>query len=262
MAPKAKNGQNVLQAILFKKGDKPKAVDSELDDIFKHSVSIMCTFFERQIQGLNCPQAGASSTSAPLAQSIEAEVKRKRKEEVKDPTSSPKRRKVEKHLDSLVEQPSKAAHKKGKVPKKVAPSNAEDDEDDPELENNYLRNLAKPSKPARPETPSEQEKGDEEAPLASGHNSDDEQDIVPPVHESTLNRTSSTSRITPKYVKPDESKEDKERRTIFIGNLPVETAKSKVRHLTNVMNCQSNPYFRLAKRLSSTTSRNTSQNAK
>ena len=58
---------------------------------------------------------------------------------------------------------------------------------------------------------------------------DDEENSTdaPLMHESSLNQRPSRQKVK-KYTKPEETKNEKNDRTIFIGNLPVEIAKTKV----------------------------------
>ena len=62
--------------------------------------------------------------------------------------------------------------------------------------------------------------------------SEAEDNIVPPQHESltakTLEEKDGGPKTKTKYVPPEETKEQRDERTIFVGNLPPEMAKSKV----------------------------------
>ena len=83
---------------------------------------------------------------------------------------------------------------------------------------------------------SEQEEGprDEDA----GESSDDEHTTAPPVHETiTKNgkKSSVATRSRSAYVPSGETKEQREARTVFIGNIPMEVAKSKVYYNTHRM---------------------------
>ncbi len=78
---------------------------------------------------------------------------------------------------------------------------------------------------------SEQEEGwhDEDA----GESSDDEHTTAPLVHETTLNngmKSSVATRSRSAYVPSGETKEQREARTVFIGNVPIEVAKSRVNY--------------------------------
>jgi nucleolar protein 12 len=62
---------------------------------------------------------------------------------------------------------------------------------------------------------------------------DDSENEALPVHESLLegskSRQKPTSTRKTKYVPDDETKEQRDRRSIFIGNVPSEVAKNRVR---------------------------------
>jgi len=69
-------------------------------------------------------------------------------------------------------------------------------------------------------------------PSCDGGSGEDEESTAPPQHESLAAKTSRKNDRTPKnkakYVPPEETKEQRDERTIFMGNLPTEVAKSKV----------------------------------
>ncbi len=61
--------------------------------------------------------------------------------------------------------------------------------------------------------------------------SDDESEVGELVHESLKPSASKRDRApssSKKYIPPDETHVDRDRRTVFIGNLPIECAKAKV----------------------------------
>lgn len=63
---------------------------------------------------------------------------------------------------------------------------------------------------------------------------DDDAQTNPPTHESLGNGKTSTSKSrgsNKKFVPEGETNEQRNARTIFVGNLPVEVAKSKVNFL-------------------------------
>lgn len=57
----------------------------------------------------------------------------------------------------------------------------------------------------------------------------DESESAPlPIHESLLRQATQAPRAAKKYVPADETKEQRDARTIFIGNLPSQVVKLKV----------------------------------
>ena len=79
------------------------------------------------------------------------------------------------------------------------------------------------------ERPARREANEE---VASSSDSDDEGDPSTLVHESLLKgkqHKDNGSMSKRKYVPPEETPERRNARTIFVGNVPVEVAKSRVR---------------------------------
>jgi nucleolar protein 12 len=93
------------------------------------------------------------------------------------------------------------------------------------LENSYLRKRPQKQHLRQDDSGSSPEISDED--FGSEEGSDMDQATAPPTHESATKKLGDNIVKKSKYNKPDESKESKDRRTIFIGNLPVEVAKSK-----------------------------------
>jgi nucleolar protein 12 len=91
-----------------------------------------------------------------------------------------------------------------------------EDEDDPALEESYFKRRNEKSAVSK-----EKVSGDS--------SSEDEGSDTHPVHES-MSKDGRTERPRARkaFVKPDETKEDRDRRTVFVGNLPVGVAKERV----------------------------------
>ena len=87
-----------------------------------------------------------------------------------------------------------------------------------------------------------------------GESSDDEHTTTPLVHETITNdgiKSSAATRSRSVYVPSDETKEQREARTVFIGNVPREVAKSKVHYNTHYMDLKLifyQPYQKALKR--------------
>ena len=76
---------------------------------------------------------------------------------------------------------------------------------------------------------------DSEQKLSSSDSGEDDGDYVPPVHESVAGATapdSTSLKKNKKYVPPDETPEQRDLRTIFIGNVPSQVMTTKVSGVT------------------------------
>ncbi|KIK62418.1 hypothetical protein GYMLUDRAFT_58188 [Collybiopsis luxurians FD-317 M1] len=226
-----------LSSFLQTYGRKTAVVDTELDALFKSS------------SGSSKPSAAALPPS-----SILGSEKRKRKHE--DISSViPKYDLKKKRVKSTEEQekgatssypnsPRKAESRKktekasGLNSKKPAEedtameSESDEDENDSELENAYLsRTLKRKDKGKGPESPDEEQndgdKFQEESEDHDGVSSED--NSSPPQHESLTKkqRTKKVLKSKTRYVPPDETPEQRNARTIFIGNLSVEVSQKK-----------------------------------
>jgi len=88
----------------------------------------------------------------------------------------------------------------------------------------------------------------------AGESSNDEHTTAPPVHETVINNgtvSSAATRSRSAYVPSDETKEQRETRTVFIGNVPIEVAKSKVNYNIQYMDLKLifyQPYQKALKR--------------
>lgn len=71
----------------------------------------------------------------------------------------------------------------------------------------------------------EPEKAEEEDVDMDGNDSDSSVDLT---HESLKKNKKVKSKPLPKYVPAGETQEDRDRRTVFVGNVPIEAVKSKV----------------------------------
>lgn len=102
------------------------------------------------------------------------------------------------------------------------------DDDDEAIEDAYYQ-----KRTARVRAKSQSEADVTEDPSAHSENDlSDNMDDPLPTHESLSKPTGGQAarKKTNKYVKEGETAEEKARRTIFIGNLPVDIVKSKVSH--------------------------------
>lgn len=121
-----------------------------------------------------------------------------------------------------VERPKDKAKKAQKQEKVIAKKNAvpdDQDEDDDNVEETYQRAKDAPAE--------ESATVQSEAESVSG-DSEGEGDPTTLVHESLSSKSKAPKKKT-KFVPEDETPEQRNQRTIFIGNLPVDVAQKKVR---------------------------------
>lgn len=62
---------------------------------------------------------------------------------------------------------------------------------------------------------------------------DEDPNAPPPVHESLLRKGQKSSKPISKKAEDDEPREVKDKRTLFVGNLPIEAVRSRVSVMTS-----------------------------
>ncbi|KAF8158009.1 hypothetical protein B0H34DRAFT_657128 [Crassisporium funariophilum] len=112
-----------------------------------------------------------------------------------------------------VDQPQKKVKGKGKEKEKAAVADSEDEDDNSDLENAY----------ATGKTASKAVVEGVEEEMAS----DGAEDPTTLVHESLRKGAKKTPRPKQKFVPEDETPDQRDQRTIFVGNLPIEIASKK-----------------------------------
>lgn len=124
------------------------------------------------------------------------------------------------------EETKKKADKKSdkKVKGKGKEVAVESDEDDEELENAYLTGRVAGVPTAAKEGEGVDGSGKED----DDHEDEDDEAPANLVHESLEKKTKKVRAARTKFVPQDETSEQRDLRTIFIGNLPLETASKKV----------------------------------
>jgi len=88
---------------------------------------------------------------------------------------------------------------------------------------------AGPTPTAGPSTAVEEEE-DNDAELSEGSEIDTDEELVHETTDTTSKRKRKLATKLPKYTPADETSQDRDRRSIFVGNLPIEVTKSKVSH--------------------------------
>jgi len=228
---------------------KTKAVDTELNALFEtsgtptvtpKSVSLQLCLKFRMIEGLQAQstvdvkkrklhsEKDAQDEGAPVLPRKKAKsVEVKSVKFAKNASTTKRETKVEiKASAKEVKEKVKARKIKGKGKGKAKEVNEDGDGDDEEdnnsdLENAYLKSkTAKTKQAAITEAVAEKEDTDEE------EDSEGEGESTQIVHESIQPKPKPAKRQ--RFVPADETPEQRDRRTIFIGNLPSEVAHKRV----------------------------------
>jgi nucleolar protein 12 len=71
---------------------------------------------------------------------------------------------------------------------------------------------------------------EEDNELSEGSEIDTDEELVHETTDTTSKRKRKLATKLPKYTPADETSQDRDRRSIFVGNLPIEVTKSKVSH--------------------------------
>ncbi|KAF8161776.1 hypothetical protein K438DRAFT_1921624 [Mycena galopus ATCC 62051] len=200
-----------LSALLLKSG--PKKIDAELDALFKSNPA---------------PPRDAPASQAPPTK------KRKIEATIPDPLEKKKKKRGESDVPKASKpaatlKPAKKSKRAEPVVEMEDSDATDDDEDNSDLENAYLGK----QKRTAPAPVSEDEDEEVEAD-GSGDNDDDDSgdaesdaDAPPPVHESLTKRVRTKPAKKTKTVPENETPEQRNARTLFIGELPVEVAQKK-----------------------------------
>ncbi|KAF8322486.1 hypothetical protein DL93DRAFT_2162627, partial [Clavulina sp. PMI_390] len=215
---------------LFGGSSQKTGLDAELDGIFKSSAGAAI-----QPPKVNLPpkpsNPTASESVAPSITEPQPKLKKRKEsssavESSSDPVSKKRRTSTDDAKPTKFSQSSK-----GKSKAAVPDSASEDEDDSGDLEDRYLSRSLK--------------KGDAKTSKKStdkGDDSDEDGEDAPPLQHETATSSSSKKRDRggkkkTKYVPEGETQEQRDARTIFVGNLPAEVAKSKsaLRSLTRLI---------------------------
>jgi nucleolar protein 12 len=218
-----------------------KNIDGDLDSLFRSSVRLSKLWLsEALIIGLQQVSTLPTSLSAtPVPQKAGSKrrrgigngplpIKRKKSSEAIDQSFTSKPATAEpiaKDSKKVKKQRRISEDSKTRGKTKDASEGSDEEEADGGLEEAYERKNRRPGKQGSPST-SKNKEGPESA-------SNSEADASQLVHETVANRDQHRkTRPTRKRIHhespPDETKEQRDARTIFIGNVPVEVAKNKV----------------------------------
>ncbi|OSC97233.1 hypothetical protein PYCCODRAFT_1419900 [Trametes coccinea BRFM310] len=197
-----------LSSLLLSEKAKAKEIDKGLDELFRSSTAVAPP---------RPPVLAQATTSASATHPAPSEKKRKATEET--PSGKSKRSKSEATATpSSSKQPSKAAQKAKKQKKDESSSESEEDEDAKLAER--MQNKGKGKATAEKDDDAESESS----------NSDDEVDPPKLVHESLQKGgppKGQSRHGKAKFVPSEETPEQRDARTIFVGNVAVDVTKSR-----------------------------------
>ncbi|KAL0577442.1 Nucleolar protein 12 [Marasmius crinis-equi] len=227
-------------------GGKKTSIDKELDSLFKTDVPTarpppstpVSITTSTDVPNLKRKHESAEvdhpeSSKRVKGGSVKDEKKKGKQPKVVEKEKSKKREKVK------AEEKKEEKKKKEKKAKPMEEESAEeepmasDDEENADLENAYLvKSLTgKKGKEKAPENDSddeEQEENDEDLEEQGDTSEESESDASPPQHESiTKSSKKRTKTAKVKFVPSEETPEQRDSRTIFVGNLSVEVAQKK-----------------------------------
>ncbi|CAE6468320.1 unnamed protein product [Rhizoctonia solani] len=209
--------------------------DSELDALFKSSVGVSAP--SKPIRAPTVIPTPTVPTNLQASTSVPTKRKHEKKVNFID-QSSAKRRK----------QNVSERQAKGKKSKQVDGSS---EQDDPTVEDAYHQRKANSPKLTKSRTlQSTPPKPKPKAPIEhnsesqSESDSDSDPDVPPPIHESLAQKPESGRPQKKKYIPQGETSDQKDARTIFIGNLPASVAKSSAKKSLHkhILNCLATTY--------------------
>jgi len=213
---------------------KDEDIDGDLDALFRSSVCLLAySKPPSRFIGVSCVQVSTPRTKISPAPT-KVGIKR-REDAVEDAIPAPSKRKKAKEQPSVPPKPrinapathskktkEEKGHKASKKPtEKVKTREESGDEDHEGLEEAYEHKV-RPGKQA----PRGSSRDDEQL----NDTSHSEEDASQLVHETVAKRAQ-RDRTRPRHIHhipPDETKEVRDARTIFLGNVPMEVAESKV----------------------------------
>ncbi|KAH7322055.1 hypothetical protein B0J17DRAFT_684817 [Rhizoctonia solani] len=215
------------------------------------------TGFDSELDALFKSSAGSSVPSKPVPTVIPTPTI---PANLQTSTSAPTKRKHEKKVGFTDQSGSKRRKPNGseqqvrkKKPKQDTDSS---EEDDPAVEDAYHQRRANssPTKPhiAKPSPPKTKSKAPVEKPDAESQSESDsgsDADAPPPLHESLTQKPGDERPRKKKYVPEGETSEQRDARTIFVGNLPASVAKSSSKKSLqkHVLKCLTTSYPNLAR---------------
>ncbi|KAF8195586.1 hypothetical protein BJ912DRAFT_957479 [Pholiota molesta] len=186
---------------------KKAALDSELDSLFKLPVSRL---LYRSAKAPPKAVAGPSTDSTKKRKlAVEKEASDELPSKRTKPTSEEKPAKSLKATATPAKSPAKSKKAEGNKSEKKSKANTKG------KQRNYLN--GKSTAPAAP-------KSDD----GEGLGSDEEGDPSKLVHESLTKKNKKARTPKAKHVPKEETPEQRDQRTIFVGNLPIELASKKI----------------------------------
>ncbi|KAJ3804410.1 hypothetical protein EV368DRAFT_89302 [Lentinula lateritia] len=238
-----------LSSFLLASSKKQTTVDTELDALFQStfkesevsSFTLRSGKLKRKHQDVG---SALSELTIKKAKVKESKSSLKQKKTLLPETGKTKLKNPTQTSNAIVE---KSSDDDDDEEEEVESKSDGDDENDSELENAYLSRAngkGKFSASRRAGKHEEQaEEADDDVEEASSETDDDDASCPPPDHESLTKkqRSKKPPKSISKYIPPDENQDQRNARTIFVGNLNVEVSqkrsllKSLQRHILSLI---------------------------
>lgn len=181
----------------------------------------------------------------PSTKKLSPSSAKRQKSDVSRPPKSPKNS-VKAPVKTILK--TRKEEKRPSVHGSDGDAGSDDEEDDPALEDRYLRRTSALKKVPAPQSNSPSEEDANTNSDVSSDNDDDEEkeddsasededyDVnAPPPRHETQTRTRKKKTKKAKYIPPDESPAQRDARTVFIGNVSIDIVKSRVRTTLSII---------------------------
>ncbi|KAF5315204.1 hypothetical protein D9619_007095 [Psilocybe cf. subviscida] len=212
---------------------KSAPIDTELDTLFKAPVAkppVAGPSKESTTKKRKLDQENDAATEENIGKRSKASKEDKRHKAEEDKPTAPAKKKVVDVKSPKAEKKQKKEETTKKTDKKVAKKAekskgkgkevaVESDEDDEELENAYLAGRGAGTAATK--------EGDDGSDKGEDDEDEDEEEQTILVHESVEKKTKKVRAAKTKFVPQDETPEQRDLRTIFVGNLPLDAASKK-----------------------------------
>ncbi|KZO90097.1 hypothetical protein CALVIDRAFT_507275 [Calocera viscosa TUFC12733] len=212
-----------LSSVLLSKG--AVAVDGALDSIFKSNPLKPAP----KLAGHRPPRAADATTTKST--SLRKEKKRKTQENPVEETQSKKRRLSNVKTDKKVPAPAGEGPKERKKKNAVAKSERQKTKKEQGRDEEVEPAFPQPGSAPKPKVQSDIAEDispslDKAVEDATDEDGDDDDDALP-VHESLLDKTGDDAASSKKRKRIDETQEERDARTVFVGNIAVTVVKTK-----------------------------------
>ncbi|KAF9267576.1 hypothetical protein L218DRAFT_696497 [Marasmius fiardii PR-910] len=213
----------VLSSLLLA-GNK-SSIDKELDSLFKTNVPIPRPEPTPPNNSLNLKRKNEfdGTQNAESSKRVKGRLSKQEKEVRTTESQKSKKQKAKRNAAGKQEQEVKDSKGHNSESDEIQDVGS-DDEDNSDLENAYLAGSSKQKAQAQEEEESEEER---ELVEEADTEVESDSDAPPPQHESLSKSSKRTKPKSAKLVPADETPEQRDARTIFVGNLALEVAQKK-----------------------------------